>query len=227
MTLLSPQLLLSVDSLAPHAVEIGVVLAAARRFCGVCLSGSASGRGGGKETEERRGEGEKETVRDDENVKRIEEEDGGRRVKKRKRSKLSEVGGGGCVEREGEESASEEDERLCFVRSLSEMFYTLTKEPQRFMSGESSSDQTVSLQTVSLQSILGKMTCETPVFVCTRVGFLPGSVKICHLILLPDAPLEMPTESEIVATAETTDPSLSSSPHWPLLPALVSSIDCG
>ena len=159
------------------------MLAAARRFCSVCLSGSASGRGGGKETEERGGEGEKETVRDDENVKRMEEEDGGRGVKKRKRSKLSEVGGGVCVEKESEESASEEDKRLCFVRSLSEMFYTLTKEPQRFMlsnSEESSSDQTV-----SLQSILGKIAYETPVFVCTCVGFLPGSVKICCLTLLP------------------------------------------
>ena len=126
----------------------------------MCLFGSASGREGERETEERWGEGERGTMGGGENIRRREEEeDCGRGAKNRKKSKLSGVGGVEQVEREGEGSTNEEDKRLHFVKSLSEMFSALTKQPQ--MSLLSDLEECSSM---SLTSILGRM---TPVFVHT------------------------------------------------------------
>ena len=168
LILLSPQLLLSVEYLAPYAVEVGVVLTAARRFCAVCLSDSANGGEGERGTDERGGEGERRTdERGGEGRRgekgdgegRVEEEEGGRGVKRRRKTKLSGVGGVGQVVSEVEGAQSGDDKRLCFVRSLAEMFSALAKEPQRFVS--SNTEECSSDQTQSLQSILGKRACNT------------------------------------------------------------------
>ena len=148
-----------------------MVLAAARRFCAVCLSDSANGREGERGTDERGGEGERGVDErggegrrgakgDGENMEgRVEEEEGGRGLKRRRKTKLSGVGGVGQVVSEVEGAQSGDDKRLCFVRSLAEMFSALAKEPRRFVS--SNMEECSSDQTQSLQSILGKRAYNT------------------------------------------------------------------
>ena len=109
------------------------MLAAARRFCEVCLSGRDGGDGVGTEGGEVGvGGGEQQGERRKEAGGRDEEEDG-REGKGRKRRKLASVAVDTDSDKQGDEvkesAVGEQDERIGFVCSLAEMFSGFTRDP--------------------------------------------------------------------------------------------------
>ena len=175
-----------------------MVLTAARRFTKVCLATKTSSGAGGRRV------GRRETPHQKSGV---EGGGGGKEgVRKRRRGRLSGADGGSGGGRGEEEEEKEEGgevsevdgDRVSFVKSLTETFSLLSRDPQLF------STKCLSGRETGAQELNQRQSYYTVPY--------KSAYNVTRVLLLPDGPLDIPSASEVVSHLQEEESPFSPSP---------------